>query len=271
MYVDIMKRIKAKFSGPTIVPDSIGKTTMKKDYKQVWKDLANSKKIASMNVIEMAVLRAIKSKASNETSAVDIAFAILQKAFTPITNENTLIFQRKTPFCAAIQSVWRAQQYGVNQRKWNKKEPLILGLPAEELLTEEEIERYKTTLKALYDTNKKSFNEMMRRKYVYTFVRQDISDEQQLVQAGHSLYVLGSQFGDSKYADKTHFVVVGVNDLAELMKVKRRISGRIPYVEFVEPDIGNELTAISSYPVPLAKRRFFKDYEKLTFTRNKVA
>jgi len=107
--------------------------------------------------------------------------------------------------------------------------------------------------------------------YTYVFVRQDLSPEQQLVQAAHATFLLGVQsqrvdtdfdlfragiipclMNESINAAETYFTVVGVRDLRALQAV-RDILIKFGYLfeMFFEPDIKpeGEYTAIATYPI----------------------
>ena len=107
--------------------------------------------------------------------------------------------------------------------------------------------------------------------YTYVFVRQDISPEQQLVQAAHATFLLGvqSQRVEVKHTSKdtglvpcqvnehvnpaeTYFTVIGVRDLRALYAVRDiLIKFGYAFEMFHEPDLGSEgeHTAIAVYPV----------------------
>lgn len=106
--------------------------------------------------------------------------------------------------------------------------------------------------------------------YTYVFVRQDLSPEQQLVQAAHATFLLGvqsqrvdtdfnssgiipCQMNESINAAETHFTVIGVRDLRALQAVLDiLIKFGYLFEMFFEPDIkpAGEYTAIATYPIP---------------------
>lgn len=103
--------------------------------------------------------------------------------------------------------------------------------------------------------------------YTYIFVRQDISNEQQAVQAAHATLKLGVESqrrGDTVVPEgkvpfqlakeirpnQTYFTLVGVRNLEGLLAAKL-ILDTFGYMNetFYEPDIRGEPTAIACYPV----------------------
>ncbi len=91
-------------------------------------------------------------------------------------------------------------------------------------------------------------------KYTYIFVRQDLSLEQQMVQSGHACLLLGTKYPDID-AQSTNFVLVGVRNEDGLFAVERILKKfEINYVRFIEPDIGDQATAIATIPMDRDQR-----------------
>ena len=103
--------------------------------------------------------------------------------------------------------------------------------------------------------------------YVYIFVRQDLSNEQQAVQAAHATMQMGvesqrrgprdefipHQTGVDVHPKKTYFTLVGVRNLEALEGVASILEKfNIRHETFIEPDIAppsGEPTAIATYPI----------------------
>lgn len=103
--------------------------------------------------------------------------------------------------------------------------------------------------------------------YSYIFVRQDLTIEQQMVQAAHATMVIGHRMSKEKPFDRmnhnvgtipfmleqgpknTHFVLVGVRSLGALNAVGEILT-KFGYLheKFHEPDIGQD-TAICTLPI----------------------
>ena len=84
-------------------------------------------------------------------------------------------------------------------------------------------------------------------KKLYVIVRKDLSTSQQAVQAGHAVaaFLLHGQFF-RRWRNET-LIYLGVKGLHQLENLKHKLDCYdIPYVEFREPDIGNEVTAIAT-------------------------
>jgi hypothetical protein len=83
-------------------------------------------------------------------------------------------------------------------------------------------------------------------KKLFVIVRKDLSTSQRAVQAGHALaeYLLHSP----NFRWKNEILIyLGVKGLTQLLNLKRKLDLRgIKYVEFHEPDLNNEITAIAS-------------------------
>jgi hypothetical protein len=83
-------------------------------------------------------------------------------------------------------------------------------------------------------------------KKLYVLIRKDLSTSQQAVQAGHVVaqYLLHSNNPSWK---NEILIYLGVNNLKELEKYKYLFSKNgIKFIEFKEPDIGYETTAIAT-------------------------
>jgi hypothetical protein len=95
---------------------------------------------------------------------------------------------------------------------------------------------------------------------MYIFVRQDLSQPQQIVQASHAAHEAGHDFG--KAEGSTHIVLIGMPSQAKLLATADHLdTHNIPYKLFYEPDYDTGYTAIATQPlvgdqrVPLRKFR----------------
>jgi hypothetical protein len=107
----------------------------------------------------------------------------------------------------------------------------------------------------------------MTKRYLYTFTRQDIFKEYQLVQSSHVAYKLGSILGQEADPDNTYFTCVGVRNLAALEAVEKILQTfKIKYELFFEPDLHDgEYTALAVYPVDEDKRDILLAFNLLKF------
>ena len=80
---------------------------------------------------------------------------------------------------------------------------------------------------------------------MYVLVRRDLSTSQQAVQAGHAVAKLVQR--GLPHSWNGTLVYLGVNDEDRLDDWKQKLATRdIEHIEFREPDIGDELTAIAT-------------------------
>jgi len=81
---------------------------------------------------------------------------------------------------------------------------------------------------------------------LYVIVRKDLSVSQRAVQAGHVVaqFCLDRPF--SRWKNGT-LIYLGIKNLRQLEKLMKQLSyNNIKYIEFREPDIGNQVTAIAT-------------------------
>ena len=82
-------------------------------------------------------------------------------------------------------------------------------------------------------------------KKLYILIREDLSNAQQAVQAGHAVaeYLLK---GPETTWDNGTLIYLGVPNKEHLEKWQYKLDARnMSYVTFKEPDIGNEVTALA--------------------------
>ena len=220
-----------------------------KDFKKtVWKDLAKSKSIKNIHFVQRAILVAVRARSNS--SKEEIAYALLQKYFTPITNTNKL-----NNGCTKFGNL----KFLLVEACYEKT---ILGVDPTEIFDDvEEEKEYHALLKGI-DTYK-----LKRRKYVYYFTIQDQLDTvHQGVQAAHAMFALGyelAKLGIDVNPYDTYFQWIGVKNQVELLNIINKHQNT-KHVKFIEPDIGNVLTSAAFFPVYADKRRQFLDYQLLT-------
>ena len=234
---------------------------MLQNIKTLWKSLADSKSISAVNTIQYGILRAM---ATNAEDKITIAKRILRRSFSPVTRQVKLA-NGHTAFHAMRRDINNASLtmniYNRETRKSEVKFRLVLGVPADELLTEEEMIEYAEIYAAV------SATDAIARNYSYFFTRQDFFNEYQLVQTAHVALELGNKLPPEAIKD-LHFTVCGVPDLEALQDVQKLLeTWKAPHVVFREPDIGNSITSIGVYPVAEHKRGVLKSYNLLRFNR----
>jgi hypothetical protein len=105
------------------------------------------------------------------------------------------------------------------------------------------------------------------KRYLYTFTRQDIFKEYQLVQTSHVTYKLGAMLGQDADPDNTYFTCVGVRNLEALEAVEKILKTfEFDYEVFIEPDLnGGEKTSIAVYPIDEDMRDVLMAFNLLKF------
>ena len=214
-----------------------------------WKIIASQGRLTARHYFQRAILIALAAKNTKNVPREDIALALLQKYFTPVTNANELANGRES--YDTIKNIQRAL-------KWSAKNMDLIGASWSDLLTDEEWSIY-------FDMVKNIKFDRLGRKYLYYFTVQDISPEQQGVQAGHVLFKLGMILGNNKTIDPDHtyFQWIGVKDDSELVEVISNHQN-LDYAIFQESDLGNRITSVAFVPVLWNERDEFVEYELLT-------
>lgn len=224
------------------------------DYKKVWAHVRASGAVTPSMIVEFCILKAIYASKGNAKKAEKLLTMYLSKAFTPITRKN-LLENGKHDYTAlqkAIEDV---------------SEQTVLGVPAKAL------EQYELLYKNLVNLlSHNTVREYSKRRYVYIFVRQDLFKEYQLVQAAHVAYAAGWQIALDNSAEtidphNVYFTVVGVPHLKDLQRVMAELLDLdITHTLFREPDIGDEPTAVATYPIKVNERGQLLRYKLLSFT-----
>lgn len=227
------------------------------DYKKLWRHLVTNHLATSTHVIQYAILRAIEQTDGNPNKAKKLLITYLAKAFTPVRRQSKLENGRE-PYDSLHRVI-----NGVNARGE------ILGAPFKALDPKYQ-QVYIDLLTSLCDINK-AVEEYAGRHYVYIFVRQDLFHEYQLVQAAHVAlkagFTMAKQGTMVQSPDNLYFTVVGVKNETELSQaIKLLMKKRVGFVEFVEPDIGHQMTAIATTPIRAMDRGELMKYKLLRFT-----
>lgn len=214
-----------------------------KDFKTIWKALADSKTITSANFVQLAALKAVKS--NTDTPKDEIFHALMQRYFIELTN-TTKLTNGYTKYFGA--------ERAVRQAVYTKT---VLGVHADEIFDSIEEEK-------MYRDLIRTFNSsILGRKYVYIFTAQKgLTAEQQGVQAAHAAFVLGSQIDKKINPSEVYFQWVGVEDDSTLLSITQKHAKHKP-VTFREPDLSNVVTSVAMHPVLWSERAEFKNYQLL--------
>ena len=92
---------------------------------------------------------------------------------------------------------------------------------------------------------------------VYTFVREDLPIEQQIVQAAHSALEAGRDLGKPK--STSHLILIGVKSENSLNKISEElVQLNIKHHKFFEPDNDRGYTSLTTEPLSDRHPYFFK-------------
>lgn len=220
-------------------------------FYKTWKELADKGQLSSRHFYQRAIFKALNATNKANVPVEDIAIALLQKYFTPVTNK-TKLANGRTPYDVVT---WNKGAYSFARTE----QPRILGLDAEKFFeTPEEA-------KAFLDLAKKLDLSKIGRKYLYyVTVQENLTPEQQAVQGAHVVFKLGRNLEIRDNPDNIFFQWIGVPGDRELQQFARK---HVPDVTFTETGYegGTRLTALAYKPILWNKRREFEDYELLSF------
>lgn len=104
--------------------------------------------------------------------------------------------------------------------------------------------------------------------YVYVLVREDLTCEQQLVQAAHATLAAGARFGPIR--SDTHLVVLAVRDEPALLAASHKLLSRgLAHELFFEPDGGVGYSALATRTLLRPEeRRMFRNWQLLRQRRD---
>jgi len=93
--------------------------------------------------------------------------------------------------------------------------------------------------------------------YIYTFIRDDLSPEQKIVQLGHATWEAGLRFRNP--GSVASLILLHADNEADLIKIARKLDTKdIEYYMFFEPDDDTGYSALCTRPI-------FSDYERSLF------
>ncbi len=101
---------------------------------------------------------------------------------------------------------------------------------------------------------------------IYTFIRKDISPEQQIVQIGHACYEAGKLFKDT--LGISSLILLPAENEQDLKNIARRLDIKsIDFYMFFEPDFGMGYSAICTRPITDNREQsFFRKWDLFTHT-----
>lgn len=103
------------------------------------------------------------------------------------------------------------------------------------------------------------------KNWVYTFIRQDLPIEQQIVQAAHSALEAGRDLG--KPDSVSNLILLGCQDQESLLQIADRLKfNNIKYSLFYEPDYDRGYTSLTTEPLfDREQRRVLSKYSLYKF------
>ncbi len=260
----------------------VDEPTFELDIYYAWKMLAKDKKNRINEHFQYILLKSLKETDFNVNKALKLVIHYISTNFTPVKRKSKLANGRY-PYDSVVEALGTCRFLGIKS---------ILGQPGKFVLNETGLLVYQELLNRLYNWTwfgkgktrcdfqyssqnglTKELREYNKRKYVYIFVRQDLNSEYQLVQAAHAAYVGGFNLAlshqtqeDFTPPSETYFTVIGVPDLESLNEARGLVERKgYNAFTFTEPDIGNQVTAFITSPIPAKDRGELLGYNLLRF------
>lgn len=103
--------------------------------------------------------------------------------------------------------------------------------------------------------------------YIYTFIREDLSPEQRIVQLGHACHEAGKLLDPNEHTEPSTMALLSAKNEDDLICIAEHLDERgIEYHMFYEPDISS-YTAICTRPIVNDKERaFFRKWKLFKHT-----
>jgi hypothetical protein len=222
-----------------------------KDFTPLWKTKAHNKSLTRADFFQRALLRSIKAKTFiTYQEKESLAINLIQQAFTPVTKQIKL----ENGHSEYSSVLWAANESNLFSKRIDQS--LLSSLE-----TEEEEALYNQLLRNVLT----KLNQKTKEQYTYIFIRKDLSREQMIVQSSHVTLLLSTKLnGQIEQPQELNFVLCGAVNESELKSIKDHFStNNIETVEFIEPDLNNQLTALASYSIAFNQRKFAKGYKIL--------
>lgn len=99
--------------------------------------------------------------------------------------------------------------------------------------------------------------------YIYTFIREDISPAQQIVQLGHACHEAGKLLPHEEYKYPSSLILLSAKNEDDLIMISRKIDrAGIDHHIFFEPDNRMGYSAICTRPIIADRERaFFRKWD----------
>lgn len=215
-----------------------------KEFKAIFKTLAKEKKNTAADMFQLCIFKAMTAKSAlTYEERVQIAYNLLTKAFTPITNANKLKNGMR-PYSKLFWSLNQASNISYC------------------LETESERASYS---RLETDISHRFYNKETE-KYTFIFINKQLPTKQyMLVQSNHVCFELGKTLALEGFkTNGLNFVVCGASSEQHLLDIDKKIRDTgFKTIKFIEPDINNTTTAIASYPIGYKEKGFLREYQLL--------
>lgn len=99
--------------------------------------------------------------------------------------------------------------------------------------------------------------------YIYTFIREDLSQEQKIVQLGHACHEAGKLIDSKEYKEPSSLILLSAKNEDDLIMISRKIDcAGIEHHMFYEPDNNMGYSAICTRPITSDRERaFFRKWD----------
>lgn len=99
--------------------------------------------------------------------------------------------------------------------------------------------------------------------YIYTFIREDISPAQKIVQLGHACHEAGKMLDKDEHQYVSSLILLSARDETDLKSIARKIEcAGIDFHIFFEPDNDMGYSAICTRPIVTDRERaFFRKWD----------
>ena len=227
-----------------------------KDFRNVFKQLANEKKLTSSDMYAYSILRAynIKSEITYQDK-VRAAAEMTRECFSPITNWNRLYCSNMGDPYYALTRKAATDFYLSNSKLICQSLESIEELKEIQVFSHDVLKAFEGAVKAKEEED-----------YMFVVVRTNLTKSQQAVQAIHASVALANyiQHENNTMVSGCNLVLCGVNGVPELNCLMDKVSAKgYSVMPYYEPDLHTSLTAVAIEPLSFIEKEFLKDLKLL--------
>ena len=212
-----------------------------KNFTEHYKTKARNKQNTAADIVTLCAYKAIKSKSN--ASKIEIFSALIDRAFTPITNPNKLANGRK-PYDTLMSLLAGNRLYYGDGRS---SQTLVTTIKEHVIESDEELTQFKDLFKELLGLLRQN-DALLKKHYSYIFIDSSLSASQRIVQASHASIELGHDLAkNNQSVSELNLVACPLLSHEELLE---QLSNKgIKNIVFREPDLDNQITAIATWPI----------------------